>query len=230
MDHYYKFNNQLLRYHESRFGGDYGLLLLRIWWMLLPQLYSEYISIQNTKPIERTIYLTLSSLTLVSISSFLAVIISVMKLLSLELPRFLLRLYQILYQITLCWQILVFVIYWIAVHHTMDDLIQEHGEPFLYYLIIVHIVPFFCISTDIIFAKPVIDPSESHHTILYWIIYACSNFAQVKLYGWRPYPFLQWKDFNSIIVVVLLIGVLRLFYYLASKITKVLNCAKEKEG
>ena len=192
-------------------------------------LYTEYVSIKFSQLVEKLVYLTHNALTLVTIVSFLGIGISIMKLKSMKIPRFLLRIYQILFQITFTSQVMVFTVYWLAIHHTLEDLIQDLGEEFLYFLIVVHVIPFFCISVDLVFSKPAIDPSESFHLVIYGTVYSVFNFYHVKYNGWRPYPFMLWEDYKSAIAFVVLMVVMKTFYYLASKLTMKLNGVKEKQ-
>ena len=135
-------DKQLQRFHQARFGGDKALLILRILCFLLPNLYTEYVTIQYHIGLTRLYYFTLISLTVVSFTAFLSVYISTKKVLGHQLSRKLLRTYQFLFQTAFVSQIIVFLVYWAAIHHTNANVEETEGKGYMHYLIVVHIIPF----------------------------------------------------------------------------------------
>ena len=222
-------NKQLHHFHKSRFGGDYTLLILRILFYLGPTLYTEYITIPLTSWRGRTYYFTQISLSLVTFISILSVIISLMKILSIQIPRKMLRTYQILFQITFTSQTMVFVVYWTSIHHTIDVLLVGKPEGYLFYIWIVHIVPFLACCVELLIARPVVVLSEIKYILGFQIVYTLNNFIQTKLFDWLPYPFMMWEDYTSLIACFIIAGVTALFYFMASLATNSINGVKEKE-
>mmetsp|Transcript_32390 Transcript_32390/g.28684 ORF Transcript_32390/g.28684 Transcript_32390/m.28684 type:complete len:231 (-) Transcript_32390:29-721(-) len=222
-------DRQLDRFHESRLGGNVGLFFLRIILVLIPNLYTEYITSFYTTGLRRTYYFTQISMNLVTIVAILGVIISFFKIIGVKSPRFVLRIYQVLFETTFVSQIIVFVVYWLAIHHTKDELVKELGPGSLEYLIISHIIPFLCISVDLLIARPVVIQAELKYMVYYGIAYILNNFIQTKIFDWRPYPFMTWENYNSLIAAVVIMAVMMVFYTISSKFTHMINGIKEKE-
>ncbi|CAI2380651.1 unnamed protein product [Moneuplotes crassus] len=221
--------NQLHNFHNSRMGGDFIVLVLRIVFLLIPMVYTEYVTISTTELKRRFYFFTLFSMTKVDVFTFLAITISLMKVFKINVPRKLLRVHQILFETTFVSQVIVFIIYWVAIHHTMDDLIAEQGQEFVKYLYVSHIIPFLCISAELFISKPVVLQSELIYMIYYGSIYTVSNFIQTKLTNVRPYPFMTWEDYTSVIAFFVILLFMIVIYTVSSQITHIVNGVKQKQ-
>ena len=192
-------------------------------------IYTEFITSKFSGLGARTYYFTLISLSKVTLVSIFAVYISLMKVIGITLSRKILKAYQVLYTIALVSQFIVFTVYWTALHHTTGELQKRLGPGSLEYLIISHLVPFLCISSELILSKPVILQSELKYMILYGLGYSVYNYFQVTYFDKEAYPFMTWKDSSSFISIIVIQIVMTIFYLISSKVTSMINGEKEKE-
>ncbi|CAI2387521.1 unnamed protein product [Moneuplotes crassus] len=218
------------RFHETRYGGDLSLLIMRVLFYWLPTMYTEYIAIYESTFLKRSYYFTQISLTLVTFLSTMAVVISLMKVCSIKVPNKALKVYQILYPLTFTSQLIVFVVYWTAIHPKIGDLMKKKSAEHQFFMYIVHIFPFLAAFAEMIIARPMFIFSEVKNMVIFGLFYTLNNFLQTKFIGgYLPYPFMTWKDSSSLVaaVVILIIGVI--FYYIATKITDSINGHEEED-
>ena len=165
----------------------------------------------------RSYYLTEIGIFLVTITSVLSIYVSLMSYLNKEASTKILRAYHVIFEITLATQFIIFVVYWIAVHHTTDDLVVIMGETFRYYLFVAHIAPFVCICIDFIISKKVVYMRDLKYMIVFGTVYTFNNLFQTKMFVRRPYPFMTWEGFDSVVAYFVIVGFLVISYWLVSK-------------
>jgi Na+-transporting methylmalonyl-CoA/oxaloacetate decarboxylase gamma subunit len=208
----------LLKMHEPRFGHTVGQLIwLKTILCFIPNILVDIWTFTYSDIAHRSYYLTEVGVTLVTLTSVLSIYISLMSYFSKEVSTRVLRAYHVIFEITLAAQFIIFVVYWLAVHHTTGELVAIMGETFRYFLFVVHIAPFLCICIDFIISKKVVYMRDLKYMIVFGTVYTFNNFCQTKMFVRRPYPFMTWEGLDSVIAFFIILVFLVISYWLVSK-------------
>ena len=117
---------------------------------------------------------------------------------------------------------MVTVVYWSLLK---DEVLAKHAGNLPFYInsILVHSVPLvatfanFCV-TDIVFK-----PSHCMVYVPIGIIYSYLNYHSTVTTGIPVYWFLDWKDYRSSLIVMILLTANILFFLIMSKLTEVIR-------
>ncbi|CAI2380765.1 unnamed protein product [Moneuplotes crassus] len=222
-------NVSLQSFHDPRFGGDYLVLLVRIFCMIFPMVYCEYASIGMAASFFlRTYYLTSISKIMVTIISFFGAIISLCKINNIGVSQTSLEIYQLMYEAAFVSQVIVFTVYWVAIHNSLEERAKEQPAGYAHSQVCNHLLPFVAISCDMLVTRPVFSLEHQLAFFIMGTLYTLNNFAQTKLFGWSPYPFLKWEDWTSIGLYLVGCPALLILYTVIALITNVVN-SKEIE-
>lgn len=104
-----------------------------------------------------------------------------------------------LFEIAFATQLIVFVVYWVAIHNQIKQYIDSKGEWFRIYMCALHIVPFVCIFIDFVISQQVIYMRDIKFMLIFGVVYTFNNFLQTKMFVRKPYPFMTWEGVDSLV-------------------------------
>ena len=139
---------------------------------------------------------------------------------SYKIPIRILRLSHVLTEFSMVMQLIIFIIYWVAIHHKLEHYIKLNGLFFEFYMIVIHVQPFCSITFDFIFSKYKMHLSDIKYFMLFSILFGVNNCVQTLLFPRRPYPFLMWNSWFDIITIGILVAIFLFFYYIMYLVAK----------
>lgn len=223
-------HQELIRMHKPNFGiSTTTHILVRLWLVLLPSLWMEWYTWFFRSIGLRFYYLTTLGMSAVTVIGILGLLIALMKKSNMSMPYSLLRFYNILYGITLASQFIIVPVYWISIHPTIEEYAKTQPEGFMLYTYAIHILPFACLMVELLFSKHVIKAGDIKYLLMTAAVYLLNNFYQTKMNpGYTWYPFMTWKDSDSLVAALIIGSIQSSVYLIACLITYLLFGLKVK--
>ena len=216
---------ELINMHRSRFDmKDCTLFKYQILFWIIPNLWMESYIFYETAIVLRTYFLTLLGVSLVTISWMISTYITYAKIKGVEVSYKLRRLNHLWFEVTFSIQILITIVYWTVLHIQSQEYFKSRGPYFVYYMIWVHTVPMIWIGAEYLLTSQIVFLRDLKYIILFGLIYSLNNFLQTKLIeGRRPYPFMTWKSWDSLVSVGVILIFFAIMYFITAKLTQKLS-------
>ena len=221
-DGYAVSEEELINMLKPRFNlKDRTVLLCQFIFWVIPSIIMEIYSYSEVGFKNKTYYLTQIGASLVTISSIISTYLIYAKINKIVITNRLRRINHLLFEITFAAQILITIVYWSVLHFQIQDFIKSKGPNFIYYMIWNHTIPMLWIWTEFLLSSQIIFVKDLKYIILFGLIYSFNNFLQTKLVaGKLPYPFMTWKDYNSLVSVGIILMFFWIIYIIAAKISQ----------
>ena len=212
---------QLIQMHKPRFDiKDSTVLVCQILFWIIPNLCMEsYITYKDGIFI-RTYYLTLIGAFLATSSWIISAYLTYTRIKGVEVSYTVRRLNHLLFEAAFTFQILITAFYWAITHHFSREKYQSKGIYHVYYIIFVHTLPMVWIGAEFLLTSQVVFLRDLKYSLLFGLIYSFNHFLQTKLIeGRRPYPFMTWESWDSLVSVGVFMTFYTIIYFISTKLT-----------